>query len=263
MQVFVVGAPRSGTTIITQALNTHEEIKIFDEVSLIDVLEFGGSIVGKLRAFLMERGVYEDFRDHARKTDDPPAALRHVMTAITAPRSIWGEKNPMYATRLDALRRGFPEAVILFILRDPRAVVHSYLVHRGSPSRSPMDFWIKDSVSDALALVESCVNTLHKTQTGLTVLRYEDFIAGPKATLDELFTPWNIRFPQGAMVTAHAAPDTVGDQQFFRRGAPLPWKLGNLSPIRPDVRSKDRLDESDPAWSRVETLATSLGYPPS
>ncbi len=258
--LFIVGAPRSGTTIVAQTLNAHDHFKIFDEVNLIDVLEFGVSIVGKLRAFLMERGVYEDFRTHAEKTDDPIAALREVMAAATAPRPIWGEKNPMYATRLDALRRCFPDALVLFVLRDPRQVVNSYLVHRNAPSRSPMDFWIKDSVSDALSLIEGCLQPLHRSRTDLQIMRYEAFVAHPKATLEAIFSKWDVRFPDEALAAAHAAPETVGDHQFFRRGAPLPWKLGNLSPIQSQAQSRDRLDASDPAWIRVESFAKSFGY---
>ena len=41
MQLFVVGPPRSGMTIVTQFLNHHEDIKIFDEIDLIQV-ESGG-----------------------------------------------------------------------------------------------------------------------------------------------------------------------------------------------------------------------------
>jgi hypothetical protein len=258
--LFVVGPPRSGTTIVTQTLNTNEQIKLFDEVSLIDVLEFGASVVGKLRAFLMERGLYEDFRAQAQNDGDPAAALCKVMDAHVAPRAVWGEKNPMYATHLAALRGGFPGAAVLFVLRDPREVVNSYLTHRGSPFRSRMDFWIKDSVSEALALYERCVEPILNHQPNLQVLRYESFIASPNATLDAALSPWGVRFQAEAPPAPHEAPDSVGDHQFFRHGMPLPWKLGNLSPIQSQIDPKSRLDAADPAWSRVEVLADRLGY---
>ncbi len=260
MQLFVVGAPRSGTTIVTQTLNASDQIKLFDEVSLLDVLEFGESIVGKLRAFLMEREAYEDFRVLARETDDPAAALRQVMAAITAPRSIWGEKNPMYATQLESLRRCFPEAVILFVLRDPREVVNSYLSYRDSPSRSHLDFWIKDSVSEALDLVELCLEAICAKQNDLSILRYEQFIARPQATLNRALSASGVQFSEHAISALTLAPETVGDSQFFRRGTTLPWKAANLLPLQPEAHSKDRIDPSDPAWIKVENLARRFGY---
>jgi len=260
VQVFVVGAPRSGTTIVTQALNAHDQIKIFDEVGLIDMLDLGGVVVGKLRAFLIERGGYDDYCVRVQNGEDPAAALRQVISAVTAPRPIWGEKNPMYATRLDTLRRGFPDAQFLFVVRDPREIVNSCLLYRDSPVRSRQDFWIKDSVADALALVERCWEPLGTRQIDVSILRYERFIAGPKATLDHVFAAWQVQFPAEAMMGAHAAPDTVGDLQFFRRGATLPWKLANLSPIRPETPPRERVDASDPAWTRVDDLAARFGY---
>jgi len=259
VQIFVVGAPRSGTTIVTQALNAHDEIKIFDEVSLVDVIEFGGLVVGKLHAFLIERGCYDAFCARVRKAEEPAAALRAVMTAVAAPKPIWGEKNPMYATRMDRVRTGFPQAQFLFVIRDPREIVNSCLLYRHSPSRSQTDFWIKDTVADALALVEHCWEPLRTPQSDVSVLRYEDFIARPKASLDQVFSAWQVQFPEN-MVDAYAAPDTVGDLQFFRRGAPLPWKLANLSPIQSDLPVRDRVDAADPAWAKVDDLATRFGY---
>ena len=169
MQLFVVGAPRSGMTIVTQFLNCHEDIKIFDEIDLIQVGR-SVSVIGTLHAFLVDRGVYAAYRRYAQETADPAVALRAVMSEIARPCTIWGEKNPRYATRLGALRRSFPEAVALFVLRDPREVVNSCLVHRGSPLRTPLDFWIKDTVAEALALVESCLQPLEADAAELVVL---------------------------------------------------------------------------------------------
>ena len=260
MPLFVVGPPRSGTTIVTQTLNTHPKIKIFDEVSLIDALDHGEAIVGKVRAFLMQRGGYEAFRTRVLETGDPASALSEVMASIVGPGNIWGEKNPMYATQLDVLRQSFPDALLLFLLRDPRHVVNSYLAHRNSPSRSHLDFWIKDTVSEALTLLETCLEPLTEARADLVVLRYEHFMADPKATLDGVLSRWNIHLQEETLFSPHLAPDSVGDHQFFRRGALLPWKESNLSALRPSIDPQDRLDPSDPAWAKVNELAASLGY---
>jgi hypothetical protein len=260
VQLFVVGPPRSGLTIVTQFLNHHEDIKIFDEIDLIQVNQFRGSVVGTLAAFLLERGVYEPYRRCAAETADPALALHAVMSEIARPCSIWGEKNPRYATRLETLRRSFPQAVLLFVVRDPREVVNSYLLHRDSRSRTDLDFWITDTVAAALALLESCLQPLKAGEPELIVLRYEDFAARPGATLDAALQRWGLTFSDSAVPLAHCAPETVGDNQFFRDGAPLPWKVGNLAPLRQTPSARDRIDADDPAWSEVEALARRLGY---
>lgn len=258
MQLFVVGPPRSGLTIVTQFLNHHEDIEIFDEVDLVHVNR--GRVIGTLAAFLLERGVYEDYRHRAEETGDPVRALQAIMSEIARPCSIWGEKNPRYAMRLEILRRTFPEAVVLFVLRDPREVVNSYLLHRDSKERTRLDFWIKDTVAEALALLESCLEPLKASDAELLVLRYEAFAARPRDTLEAAFDRWGLQFSESAVPLAHSAPATVGDNQFFRHSAPLPWKVGNLSPLRQTPAARERIDADDPTWSQVDALARYFGY---
>lgn len=262
MQLFVVGPPRSGLTIVTQFLNHHDDIKIFDEIDLIEIARSPTPLRGTLAAFLYEREAYETYEAHchqALEMGDPASALRATMSGIAHPRTIWGEKNPRYATRLEVLRRCFPEAVVLFVLRDPREVVNSYLLHRDSNLRTELDFWIKDTVAEALAFLEKCLESL-TADDELVVLRYEAFAARPRETLDAALRGWGLSFSDDAVAVAHRAPETVGDNQFYRRGAPLPWKVGNLEPLRQAMSGRPRVDADDPAWSRVDALARRFGY---
>lgn len=231
---------------------------IFDEIDLIQVRR--SSLVGTLQAFLIDRGVHGDYRRYVRETDDPARALRTVMSEIAGPGTIWGEKNPQYATQLVALRRLFPEAVPVFVMRDPRDIVNSLLTHRDSPRRTPLDFWIQDTVAQALRLVRSFLRPLETDPAELVVLRYESFAARPKITLDAALSRWGLVFSDDAARVAHPAPATAGDHQFFRDGSPLPWKVGNLSALRPAPSTRDRVDAHDPAWAEVDALARDLGY---
>lgn len=245
-------------TIVTQFLNHQDDIKVFDEIDLLQVDR--GPVVGTLAAFLLERGVYDAYRERVRDTGDPAGSLREIMSEVARPCTIWGEKNPRYALRLDRLLRAFPGSVVLFVLRDPREVVNSSLVHRDSPSRTDADFWIKDTVAEALALVHSCLDPLRARDAGLVVLRYEDFAARPAAALDAALSSRGLSFTDSAAGLAHPAPETAGGHQFFRDGGPLPWKVANLSPLRPPPPARARIDADDPTWSRVDALARRFGY---
>ncbi|OBI14234.1 hypothetical protein A5714_14095 [Mycobacterium sp. E2462] len=260
MQLFVVGPPRSGLTIVTQFLNRHRDVVIFDEIDLLQIDRFGGRPLGTLHAFLAERGVLNTYQRRAREIGDPAAALRSVMGIVTRPRTIWGEKNPRYATGLAALRRCFPGAVVLFVLRDPREIVNSCLRHRDSPVRSDADFWIKDTVTDALTQVERHLEPVHSGAADVVVLRYEAFTARPTAALAAALGRWGLTPANGVASLTHPAPETVGDHQFFRDGAALPWKAANLRPLLPNRPAGDRVDAGDPAWDHVEALARRFGY---
>jgi Sulfotransferase family len=245
-------------TIVTQFLNHHDDIKIFDEIDLIQINR--GPVSGTLAAFLLERGVHEAYLQCGRETADPAVGMQTIMGEVARPCTIWGEKNPRYAAQLEALRYTFPEAAVLFVLRDPRHVVNSYLSHRDSPSRADTDFWIMDTVADALALAQSCLLPLQAGDAELVVLRYEAFAARPAATLDAALGRWGLTFSDGAASLAHPAPETAGDHQFFRDGKALPWKVANLSPLRQAPSTRDRIDADDPTWFHVDALARRFGY---
>lgn len=246
--------------MVTQFLNHHDDVVVFDEIDLLGAGRYGDSVIGTLQAFLLERGLYESYRRRVRDGVDPALALRTVIGEIVGPGIIWGEKNPRYATRLPEVKRSFPEAAVLFVLRDPRDVVSSCLAHRESPYRTPLDFWIKDTVAEALALVRSSLEPLAAGDPGVAVLRYEAFTAEPKTALDAALGRWGLTFSGDAVAPAHPVPESAGDHQFFRGGAPLPWKLGNLSPLRQFPSARDRVDADDPVWKEVDALARQFGY---
>lgn len=154
----------------------------------------------------------------------------------------------------------FPEAAVPFVLRDPRGVVNSVLLHRNSPHRRPLDFWINDTVAEALALLHRFLQPLMSGGAAPAVARYEDFVAQPAATLDAALGQWGLTFSDTAVGLAHPPPETVGDSQFFRSGALLLWKEGNLRPLRRVSPARDRVDADDPAWAQVDALARHFGY---
>jgi Sulfotransferase family len=245
-------------TIVTQFLNHHDDIKIFDEIDLIQINR--GPVTGTLAAFLLERGAYQAYLRRTGHTDDPAVALRTIMGELARPCSIWGEKNPRYAAQLPTLQRTFPGATVLFVLRDPREVVNSCLLHRDSSWRADTDFWIKDTVAEALAQVENCLAPIEAGAAELVVLRFEAFAARPAAALAAALGNCGLTFSADAASLAHPAPETAGGHQFFRGGTALPWKAGNLSPLRTPPAIRGRFDVNDPAWAKVDTLARHYGY---
>ena len=141
----------------------------------------------------MSAGCTRTYRRYARETADPAVALRAIMSEIARPCTIWGEKNPRYATRLETLRRSFPGAVVLFVLRDPREVVNSYLLHRDSTLA--VGRWTSGSRTPWPKPWRWCRVAWQPLEAGdpeLVVLRYEAFAARPRATLDAALGRWGL-----------------------------------------------------------------------
>ena len=142
---FIVGSGRSGTTLLQALLSSHPRLKVPPETHFIkratnsgaarraepdDFDAFWNGIVGWSR--FLDLGIDPDAvralieRDGDRSFRNIFAAiLKTYGTANGAERV--GEKTPSHCQHVPRLLAWYPEARILFIRRDPRAVVASQL----------------------------------------------------------------------------------------------------------------------------------------
>lgn len=163
--VFVCGPPRSGTTLLNEILQRCFGVRMPAETHYFDQLRPDlASPTAALEARDRARvdAYFRALHPHgffARKhaVDDPvrSAALIEAVEAtdavVSADRwfeihcrfrlgeelaSRWGEKSPRHVFRIDDIRSAFPGARILISMRDPRAVVASYLAWASSKRAS-------------------------------------------------------------------------------------------------------------------------------
>lgn len=114
--VFLVGFPRSGTTLLDTALMGHDGLHVVEEKPLIQpVLDALGGDMGRLAA--LDAAGVAGLRDlYFRTLDalDPPPPGRRIV-----------DKMPLNIARLPILHRLFPDAPVVFALRHPCDVVLS------------------------------------------------------------------------------------------------------------------------------------------
>lgn len=144
--IFIVGCPRSGTTMLQLMLHAHRRIAIPPETRFLlaayqrrkdfgDLAEpanrarLAGYIVDTKGTAFADLGLDRD-AVRAEIIAGPPtlgSALGIVFRAYARrfgkPR--WGDKRPAYLQNLDVLRRLFPDAQIVHIVRDGRDCVAS------------------------------------------------------------------------------------------------------------------------------------------
>lgn len=122
--VFLLGFPRSGTTLLEVVLEGHPDVVSLEEnESLIDaVREFMRQPAGLDRLMRADPASLEPLR---------LAYWRLVAGAgIDAAGKIFVDKHPLNTLKLPLIARLFPRAKILFACRDPRDVVLSCFRHR-------------------------------------------------------------------------------------------------------------------------------------
>lgn len=197
--IFVVGCPRSGTTLLQLMLHAHRRIAIPPETRFLltaywqrhdfgDLTEPGNRrrlahwIVDRRETRFADLGL--DRAETIRRISDAPGTLGSALATIFQayahrfgkPR--WGDKRPAYLQNLDVILRLFPDAQIINVIRDGRACVASL-------KEMP---WHKQDVYATVAAWARAVDDADRAAHRLDAtqwhqLRYEDLVADPQAEL--------------------------------------------------------------------------------
>ena len=144
--IFVVGCPRSGTTLFRTMLSAHRSIAIPPETRYLMNMYWRRSRIGDLRQREVRAQLASAIVDDpetrfrvlgldgeqvkAEITDGPPTLgsafgiiFRDYAQLFDKPR--WGDKRPAYYAFMDELDHLFPDAQFIHLIRDPRACVES------------------------------------------------------------------------------------------------------------------------------------------
>lgn len=149
--LFLLGAPRSGTTFLCALLNQHPEIQLTSECRVFVLLKHFLEVQGQ-RADLLDASLRDEFLAFVRRNaGDWIERFYRDHLGIGAP--IWGDKHPSYAdpavlsgrcgssvraplsgSCLRLIRDCLPDAKFIHIHRDPIQVGHSMARKHWVPS---------------------------------------------------------------------------------------------------------------------------------
>jgi len=191
--VFLVGFPRSGTTLLDQILASHPEVTTLEERdTLIDATnELMNAEEDYERWAGMQASEIEQLRE---------LYWQRVRTACSnAPlRRVFVDKQPLNAALLPLIYRLFPAAKIVLALRDPRDVVLScYQQHFGINAAMYQLLRLDTATAyyDAvMRLVEVCRG---KLPLRLHTVKYEDVIAKFEATMSSALAFLELEWDEG------------------------------------------------------------------
>jgi Sulfotransferase family len=144
---FVVGANRSGTTLLRMMLDAHPELTIPPEThfvpDVIQTCEDGGTPEEVVEVMTSHRewGDFglgaDEVLERLRALDSLSAgdALRafYGLYAERAGKPRWGEKTPGYATNMIEIQKALPEARFVHLIRDGRDVALSAMDRAKKP----------------------------------------------------------------------------------------------------------------------------------
>jgi len=174
--IFVIGSPRSGTTLLRLILDSHPRISCGEETHFLRDLE---AVVGRNWDLVATYGLSREWWiEHIRGLYE--AFQAEVLTRSGKTR--WAEKDPTYTLHLPFIEELFPTAVYVHLLRDGHDVVASFRDRWGykSAARAARSEWAR------------YVTAARDLGTRLPAdrfleLRYEELVADPAGQGQRLF----------------------------------------------------------------------------
>jgi len=235
--IFVVGTPRSGTTLLALLLNAHSDIAIMGELHFFDQI----LRIQKWVPSLATDADLDNFSSHIRRTyafqflpygeDLLSATLQrlrrdgettyerfyqYALDEFARRERVWvpGEKSPSNLRYIDHIMRIFPNAKIVHIVRDPRAVAASL-------SRMP---WASFGVLvNALKWKLDILGTRqYRDCHTYREIQYEELVSQPRSSLKKLCEFLEVPYAD-KMLEYHKTQAAYIKSE--------PWKDGTRQPI--------------------------------
>jgi len=174
---FLVGFPRSGTTLLDRMLSAHPDIEVLEEKSLFSRLHQDWSEPGTLEALAdINAAQIKDARDIYRQE---LSRHRHQPQ-----RSLVIDKLPLNLAYLFLINRLFPEAPIIFLQRHPLDVCIS-CYSQAFELEASMGYFldIQDTAQYYDAVMQVAALAMDQISNPLHALHYEDLVSQPEVQL--------------------------------------------------------------------------------
>ena len=220
--VFLIGFYRSGTTLMEQILGAHPQVVTSDEAYVIPCVAQEISRVSKTEGTIQEKvkALTEEQTTSLRKFYWQTAE-KMMDTKLSG--KVFIDKTAMNTLNLGLINTLFPDATVLFALRDPRDVVLSCFMQ--SFGLSPLTVHFLDWVDGARFYASVMGYWLHVRDhlaTPWIELRYEDILKDIEGHFRPVFEKLGLKWtPECEQFYEHARVRTVSTPSFDQVTKPI------------------------------------------
>lgn len=258
---FIIGNPRSGTTLFRLMLNKHAEVSVPPEAGFLVWMhqEFGKGIIGNkytsLVDFLQNTKKIESWKLNYKLLEEylniqQPQNYSDVMdvvyefysrTILNKKVSLYGDKNNYYLKHIDLLHKLYPNAKFIHIIRDGRSVAASYqelmkkdFSFKYAPDLPTNLIDIADEWGDNIKLIE---DEFYKLPGNLTYLvKYEELVLEPENNLRNICNFLKLDYDENMLDYYKTSEEEGLEPKEY-----LNWKSKSLKPLIKDDIYKFRL----------------------
>jgi peptidoglycan/xylan/chitin deacetylase (PgdA/CDA1 family) len=224
-RIFLVGAPRSGTTILQSLLAAHPEIISFPESKFFHYLlyqEFATKLPSRLETFFRDEinrpELLNDF-DDSQTQESKAAWFVRVLDglAVEETKNIWLEKTPEHIYFIDDIQRLLPDAKFIHILRNGMDTIASMY----EATRNFSELW--GGVWDLEHCIERwkyAVLTSHKyvNNSNHILIKYEELVDNKNLILENICNFLEIEYDSAMLINYKAKAANLSLN--------LPWHQG-------------------------------------
>ena len=167
--IFVMGLPRSGTTLLERMLSSAEDVAGLGEISLLNRYFAGQIVAGSTITEGLNglRASYSEFQKNVGK-------------------SKWTiDKMPANYMHMGWINRAFPEGKIVLLRRDPKDIALSLFENYFDDAGQNFTF-DEISIAHQMALFEETIREWRYLGASFIELNYEDLVSDPEASLHEV-----------------------------------------------------------------------------
>jgi len=187
--IFVIGFPRSGTTLLGQVLDAHSRLVMAEEQTFLD------QVIAEIADY---PGGIDDLADADVKR------LREMYFSLFREAFPWKEgqrvvdKFPLHLIHTGLIKRLFPSASLLFALRHPADVVLSCFMQTFSPNPAMANFFSIDRAAMTYDRVMSLWQAYEEAMApDAHVVRYENVVADFDAEIGAMFEALDLGWEEG------------------------------------------------------------------
>ena len=224
--VFLLGFPRSGTTLLEVVLDGNPRVVSLEEHELLadGVLAFMREPVNLLPLARAESQAVNALRQaYWRRVRDAGADVAG---------KVFVDKHPLNSMKLPLIAKLFPHAKILFAVRDPRDVILSCFRRRFKMNPSMYELLTLPGAAAFYAAVMTFADTAKRSlQLDWREVRYESLVAGLEPEMrgicEYIGLEWVAdmgKFGDRAQAREHATPSTAQLSQGLVTSATAQWR---------------------------------------
>jgi hypothetical protein len=203
--IFVIGSPRSGTTMLQRMLGSHSQIHTHPEPHLMTPLAHLGYYHSVDKAPFDHINAAKAMREFV---DELPGGEKDYLRALrafcdvlygqmleTTDKTRFLDKTPAYALVADFVARVYPSASYISLTRHPLAILSSYAnSFFGGDYRAAYDF---NPILDRY--VPAIADFIRNTEAPNIHVRYEDLVADPEGGMQTLCSHMGLEFEPEAV----------------------------------------------------------------